>query len=570
MDLQKLLDSEKTLVSSYDDKYENVDIMEVEKLAESNDPEALYELAYRCRCGEGGAEKNLLRSMELYKRVLEYQKNVNAIYRIGYGYLTGVMGEDKKHQCIPYFQAGVELGHGGSAMQYGLLFEYGNFVERDLNKALDLYEFAAKHGREDALYNMGEIYRLKGDITQAIDCFEKTIENPGSMLALGWFYEDGEGVPQDDKKAFELYKGAYEAGHPDSCYFLGRMYYLGKGTGEDEKEAFRLFGEASKNGNCDANIFLGTMYGYGVEGIVDKNLDLAMNYLDNVSEVFKVQAWVIKGKLFLIEKNVEQASVWLEKAHAAGNEEATQILQQLSTRPKSTLELAEEGDLCAMIQISNYYLADKEHMDSAKAVEWARKAVKQYSDSVEALENLSFILGFVGHVRYKVGAVDDSFAMMQEAISLCEKLRRMNFNSNKVRNTENDCCMDCGEIAWRKDKYDLALELLQRVDKQKYPYAAVLILSIHSNNAKRFEQEVSKDIEAVNLLLTSDSWRDKSELAGAYYFLSICYVYGIGTAKDVKRAYEYIQKCAEVDYGIAEAQLRKYHKGFFGGVTYRE
>lgn len=570
MELQKILDSEKPLISSYDDKYENTNIDEVEKQAALNDPVALYELAYRCRCGEGGAEKNPARSMALYKKVLEYEKNVNAIYRIGYGYLSGVMGEAEEYKCVSYFRAGTELGDADSAIQYGLLFEYGNFVEKDLDKALELYEYAVRHGREDACYNMGEIYRLKGEITKALDCYEKTKDNPGSMLALGWFYEDGEGVLQDDKAAFEFYKCAYEAGHPDSCYFLGRMYYLGKGTKENDKKAFELFKEASEKGDLNANIFLGTMYGFGVEDVADKNLELAIDYLNNVSEHFEVQSWLVKGKLFLGEKKVEQAKVWLEKAGMAGNEEARQILMQISHGTKSILELAEEGDLQAMLKISNYYMVDKEHHDVAKAMEWARKAVNQYDGNVEALENLSFILRYVGHIRYKIGAIDDAFLMMQEALSICERLRKNNSSSAKLEDVENDCFMDCGEIAWRKDQYDLALDLLRRVDKQKYPYAAVLILWIHSNNAKEYEQEVPKDIRAVNLALSSETWRNNTELAGAYYILSVCYVCGIGTYKDVKMAYECILKCAELDYEIAEPQLKKYHKGFLGKVKYIE
>ena len=95
---------------------------------------------------------------------------------------------------------------------------------------------AVKGGRKDAYFYMGEIYRYKNRIGEAVQCYNLAMENGNlsAALPLGWFYEQGIGVEKCEEKAFELYQQAYEDGNPDSIFYLGRMHYLGKGTEEND------------------------------------------------------------------------------------------------------------------------------------------------------------------------------------------------------------------------------------------------------------------------------------------------------------------------------------------------
>lgn len=358
MNKNDLVNSGLPLVTEYNDLYENANLEEVLKQADNNDPVALYELAYRYRCGDGGAEKDILKSVELYKKVLEYQRNRCAMYRLGYMYLIGEMGEENEENCLTYFEAALELGDPDSAVQLGTLYEYGDFVEQDYDKALELYQFAIDSGRKDAYFNIGEIYRYKNMIEKALECYNIALENDNlsAALPLGWFYEDGIGVEKDEKKAFEYYKQAYEDSNPDSIFSLGRMYYLGRGTEENDSEAFNLFLEASQNGYKSANCFLGSMYGFGVEGVVEKNFDKALEYLSDVSEAYEVDSWYTKGCIYANAKMMDDAMIWLTKAAEAGDENATKVIEQIKTPQKSLQELAEEGkDPNVMMQYAAIY-----------------------------------------------------------------------------------------------------------------------------------------------------------------------------------------------------------------------
>lgn len=147
MNKEMLLNNKLPIVTEYDDRYENADIMEVLRQAENNDPAAIYELAYRARNGEGGVKKNIHKSMELYKKVLEFQRNICAMYRLGRSYRLGEMGEENKAECVCYFEAATELGDPDSAVQLGLLYEFGDFVDKDYDKAFELYSMAVKGSR---------------------------------------------------------------------------------------------------------------------------------------------------------------------------------------------------------------------------------------------------------------------------------------------------------------------------------------------------------------------------------------------------------------------------------------
>ena len=62
-------------------------------------------------------------------------------------------------------------------------------------------------------------------------------------------YENGEGVPQDDKEAVKWYRLAAEQGYADAQLNLGAMYYNGQGVLADVVTAHMWFNIAGADGN---------------------------------------------------------------------------------------------------------------------------------------------------------------------------------------------------------------------------------------------------------------------------------------------------------------------------------
>ncbi len=213
MTVLECMQSDLPVVKCKDGRYREMEFDEVLRFAEQKEPAAMYEVACRYKDGSDGAQKDAQKAFALFSEILNYEKNVPALFWIGFLYMLGDLGEDREAECVPYFEAAKDLGDPDAALELGLLYEFGDYVGQDL------------------------------------------------------------------EQAFHLYLQAYQGGQQEAAYFLGRMYYLGRGTQENEVEAFRLLKEASENGFKKANRLLGSLYGYGVEGYLEVNIDLAMQSL---------------------------------------------------------------------------------------------------------------------------------------------------------------------------------------------------------------------------------------------------------------------------------------------------
>ncbi len=126
----------------------------------------LFSLALACNSGEECFQKGF----ELYnagKKKEAYQYGVKSCEKFNYG--KGCFG-------------------------LGYLYEHGDGVQKDMNKALSYYKKAVSG--EEKLCDSGD--------GQA--CYE-----------LGYMYEHGYGVPKDPNKAKELYKKACKLGYKKGC-----------------------------------------------------------------------------------------------------------------------------------------------------------------------------------------------------------------------------------------------------------------------------------------------------------------------------------------------------------------
>lgn len=92
---------------------------------------------------------------------------------------------------------------------------------------------------------------------------ENTTAEKGDANAqyeVGMRHIEGEGVPQDYKKAFELLSKAAEQKHAKAENALGMMYSEGLGIPRDYKKAIEWYTRAAQQGNTAAQYNLGGMY----------------------------------------------------------------------------------------------------------------------------------------------------------------------------------------------------------------------------------------------------------------------------------------------------------------------
>lgn len=182
---------------------------------------------------------------------------------------------------ISELQKTIKMLEAGDAYAYWLIggyYEYGKIhtssgeerFPKSKNKALLWKLQAAEKGCDIAQYNLGRMYvfgdDIKGSIVEknyfeALKWLTRATENGEffSLAALGelYFHGDryfpGQGVPQDYKKAFELFSRSIEHPHAkqyrsyDAALRIGEMYASGNGVSQDLIQAYKWM----KIGGCD-------------------------------------------------------------------------------------------------------------------------------------------------------------------------------------------------------------------------------------------------------------------------------------------------------------------------------
>jgi exopolysaccharide production negative regulator len=148
-------------------------------------------------------------------------------------------------------------------------------------KAVHSLEYAAEKGHAIAQWKLGRMYAEGEGVTQndlkAFEYFRRIADqhaddNPdtrqsrfvaNAFVALGQYYLDGiprTAVKRDPERAREMF--AYAASYfrdPDAQYYLARLYLDGVGAPHDPRTAARWFGLSAQKGMCKAQAMLGAM-----------------------------------------------------------------------------------------------------------------------------------------------------------------------------------------------------------------------------------------------------------------------------------------------------------------------
>ena len=109
-----------------------------------------------------------------------------------------------------------EAGNGRAYTDLGRMYEQGNGVEQDYEKALEYYRLSAEAENPD----------FKG------------------MRYAGLMYRDGIGVAQNAAEAAACFQLAAEAGDVSAAYFLGLLYEEGNGVEKSAAEAKKWYEKA--------------------------------------------------------------------------------------------------------------------------------------------------------------------------------------------------------------------------------------------------------------------------------------------------------------------------------------
>lgn len=207
-------------------------------------------------------------------------------------------------------------------------------------EARSLNEIAMAGGYLGAYHNMGNLYRkglgVEKNSQKAFELFLYAAErgHPEDQGNVGYMYMQGDGIKQDYKSAKIWFERAAAQNWGTAFDKLGLIYLKGLGTKKDPRAAIENFRKGADLGDRNAMVNLANLYKDGIG--VEKDLKKAFDTYSRAARLGAVAAYVNLGFMYEkgrgVETSLPDAAFWFTLASREGHDEAMQQLQQ--TRSK--------------------------------------------------------------------------------------------------------------------------------------------------------------------------------------------------------------------------------------------
>ena len=172
--------------------------------------------------------------------------------------------------------------------------------------------------------NVAKLLGLK-DITDPAQQGQLNIDlnpiDPDEQCSLARRYQNGDGVPQDDRKAVYWYHKAAEQGYATAQFELGVRYHCGLGIYKDKQQTVYWYRKAAEQGHIKAQANLGDCYQYGWG--ISEDFQQAVEWHRKAAEQGDVDAQFDLGFIYqymdISFEDPKQAFYWYSKAAEQGH-----------------------------------------------------------------------------------------------------------------------------------------------------------------------------------------------------------------------------------------------------------
>lgn len=272
----------------------------------------------------------LFKANEAALKELCSAEDVSALYFLGYNLIMGVGCEVDEIEGVNLLKKAVFKGDIRSAVQLAECYINGWGVAEDANKAIDLLTKypAPKSTKYNFLLGKAYYYGngVEKDYTKAFSYFEQAAKLGFGKAKdyLGDCYYYGQGIEKDLYEAARWYKDAADNnGTASAAHSLAFMYMNGEGVPENEKKAIDYFMIAAEGGIVQAQRIISQEYISG--NILDRDYEAARVWMEKAANTGDVQAQMILGRYYVSDfgyNDDQKAFEWFEKAAEQGGAEA--------------------------------------------------------------------------------------------------------------------------------------------------------------------------------------------------------------------------------------------------------
>jgi TPR repeat protein len=183
------------------------------------------------------------------------------------------------------------------------------------------------------LFQLGRAYEAANNFSAAVAQFRKAAEQNYALAQfdLGYMYENGRGVPNDDQQAVAWLRKAADRGLATAQHNLGLMYENGRGVPKDDQQAVAWFRKAADQNDAKAQFSLGLMYanGQGASEDDQQAVELFRKAANQRLAVAQMRLALMYEKGQGVPKDNQQAIFWYRNAAEQGDKRAKLKLDEL-------------------------------------------------------------------------------------------------------------------------------------------------------------------------------------------------------------------------------------------------
>jgi serine/threonine protein kinase len=165
-------------------------------------------------------------------------------------------------RCLDLYRQAASSGHVGALYRLGRLFQTGEMVSRNADKAGSHFDEAASKGYAPACFRLAELYLESDEPERAYLMAHRAADDgfPPAINLVGRFYRKGIYVQQSDSKACDWYERAFKGGSPEGAQNLAAMYDrgLGRPRSPDLARKLTLAAERLRNGAAPEDVLSDT------------------------------------------------------------------------------------------------------------------------------------------------------------------------------------------------------------------------------------------------------------------------------------------------------------------------
>lgn len=476
-------------------------------------------------------------------------------------------------------------------------------LERDPETAIKQLEAEHRAGNLVSTYLLGKIFfdgiYARPDYQKSIDYWSAGAQR-GSLdceKSLGDCYFFGNGFPEDNLKALEIYQSVLQKNPTElhSLCQIGRMYGYGWGVNKDVPHAIKLLENAWEKGSARAATEIGLLYMFETERNVE-NVKSAIKWYQRGADKGDPKGCYRMGLLhesgdYGVAKSPKMAYRLMCRAkeltdalgfliESSGFDVATP--EELKSILDEGIRRANFGDASLMGSLGYYYakIADRKNADF-----WYEKAIEN-GDSFSAFRyGVKFAFGMDGYEKnpdkaykylcvaaeggetsaYKTLAdlLDDEFIT---GMSYQERdQKKIYFLTKAAESGDGWAAIDLGR------KYANGYSPLERdVEKAIYYYQIAADQNIDSSYLPLGELYMEKSSKTDYGLAYRYLIMAKDHQYTDYFLGEIEYCFGkmsrdgLGRPKNLEEAQAHFANAVSKGYKQAEEELKHFKKGLFG------